>query len=52
MSPIPATGNRFSVRGASVIELEDGRIRRNSDYYDGATFLRQIGAEIRLPGMW
>jgi steroid delta-isomerase-like uncharacterized protein len=51
MGAIPATGKRFSVRGVSVIQLEDGRIRRNSDYYDGATFFRQIGGELRPPGM-
>jgi len=41
---LPATGKHFSVRGASVIELQDGKIRRNSDYWDMATFLKQIGA--------
>jgi steroid delta-isomerase-like uncharacterized protein len=41
---IPATGNRFSsVRGASVLELEAGKIRRESDYWDAATFMRQVG---------
>ena len=51
MGAFPATGKRFSVRGASVIELEDGGIRRNSDYYDGAAFLMQLGAEITPPAM-
>ena len=45
----PATGNRFSVRGASVTVLENGKIRRNTDYYDMATFLLQLGAELTQP---
>ena len=36
---LPATGRRFSrIRGASVIELDAGRIRRESDYWNVATF--------------
>ena len=40
---LPATGRRFSIRGASVLELQDGKIRRISDYWDTAAFLRQLG---------
>jgi steroid delta-isomerase-like uncharacterized protein len=41
---IPATGKQFSsVRGTSIIELSAGQIRRQSDYWDGATFMRQVG---------
>jgi steroid delta-isomerase-like uncharacterized protein len=41
---IPATGKRFaSVRGASILELEAGKIRRESDYWDAATFMQQVG---------
>ncbi|MCX6007517.1 MAG: ester cyclase [Chloroflexi bacterium] len=40
---IPATNKRFSVRGVSITELGMGRIRRNSDYWNLATFLQQIG---------
>jgi steroid delta-isomerase-like uncharacterized protein len=40
---IPATGKSFSVRGASIIELRGGKIRRNSDYWNMASFLQQIG---------
>jgi steroid delta-isomerase-like uncharacterized protein len=40
---IPATGKSFSVRGATALELDDGRISRNSDYWDMATLLRQLG---------
>ena len=40
---LPATGKKFSVRGASVGELKEGKIKRSSDYYDLMTFLNQIG---------
>jgi steroid delta-isomerase-like uncharacterized protein len=40
---LPAAGKRVSVRGSSIIELEDGKIRRCSDYWDMATLLRQLG---------
>ena len=45
---IPATGKRFSsVRGSTILELEAGKIRRESDYWDAATFMKQVGL---LPG--
>ena len=37
------TGKKFSVRGVSVIDLRDGKISRNLDFYDAATIMRQIG---------
>jgi len=40
---LPATGKRFSIRGSSICELRDGKIKRNADYWDMATFLKQIG---------
>jgi steroid delta-isomerase-like uncharacterized protein len=41
---LPATGKRFSsLRGATIVELQGGKIRRNSDYWDAATFMRQVG---------
>ena len=41
---MPATGKRFSsVRGSSILELEAGTIRRESDYWDAATFMKQVG---------
>jgi steroid delta-isomerase-like uncharacterized protein len=37
---IAATGKRFSsVRGSTILELEAGKIRRESDYWDAATFI-------------
>jgi steroid delta-isomerase-like uncharacterized protein len=41
---IPATDKRFLlVRGATILELEAGKIRRESDYWDAATFMKQVG---------
>jgi steroid delta-isomerase-like uncharacterized protein len=41
---IPATGKRFSsVRGSTILELDGGKIRREADYWDAATFMKQIG---------
>jgi steroid delta-isomerase-like uncharacterized protein len=37
------TGNTFSVRGATVIDVHGTKITRNSDYYDLATILRDLG---------
>jgi len=38
-----ATNKTFSIRGATIIELRSGKIKRNSDYWDLATFLKQVG---------
>lgn len=41
---MPATGKRFSsVRGSSILEFDAGTIRRQSDYWDAATFMKQVG---------
>jgi steroid delta-isomerase-like uncharacterized protein len=41
---MPATGKRFSsVRGSTILELEASKIRRESDYWDAATFMKQVG---------
>ena len=42
---LAATGMAFSVRGATILELHEGKIRRNSDYLDLPSFLRQTGAK-------
>jgi steroid delta-isomerase-like uncharacterized protein len=38
----PATGKRYSFRGASGFELRDGKIQRCSDYWDRTTLLYQL----------
>jgi len=40
---LPATNKPFEVRGAAVVEFRDGKIARNSDYWDLATYLKQVG---------
>jgi steroid delta-isomerase-like uncharacterized protein len=37
------TGKPFAVPGVSVIEVKDGKISRNLDYYDAATIMKQVG---------
>jgi len=37
------TGKHFSGRGASIIELREGKIRREAIYWDSLSFLRQLG---------
>ena len=44
---IPTTGKSFSIRGASITELRDGKISRNTDYWNLTTMLQQLGA---MPG--
>ncbi|MFN2515234.1 MAG: ester cyclase [Pyrinomonadaceae bacterium] len=42
--PFTATGKGFSaVRAVTIIELEGGKIRRNSDYWDGVIVMKQTG---------
>jgi steroid delta-isomerase-like uncharacterized protein len=41
------TGRRVHLRGVDVLEIDGGLIQRNTIYYDGASFARQIGL---LPG--
>jgi steroid delta-isomerase-like uncharacterized protein len=45
----PATGQHFSIRGASVFELADGKISRYTEYWDAYQFLVQLGA-LPVPG--
>lgn len=40
---IEATGSRVEVQGADCMEWDGGRLRRNTIFYDGAGFARQIG---------
>jgi steroid delta-isomerase-like uncharacterized protein/uncharacterized protein (TIGR02118 family) len=42
---LPATGERFSVRGATVLALAPEGISRCSDYWDKATFAAQVGLD-------
>ena len=40
---LPATNKPFQVRGATVVEFQDGKIGRDSDYWDLATYMKQVG---------
>jgi steroid delta-isomerase-like uncharacterized protein len=37
------TGKPFSIPGVSVIEVRNGRISRNLDYYDMASIMKPVG---------
>ena len=41
---LPATGKPFAIRGVSVGEIENGKIKVNTDYWSLAEFLSQVGA--------
>lgn len=40
---IQPTGKPVELRGVDFFEVEDGQIKRNTVFYDGASFARQIG---------
>jgi len=40
---LPASGNSFQLRGASILNFQNGKIAKVTDYYDMVTFLRQLG---------
>ena len=40
---IEPTGRELALRGIDVMEFEDGLLRRNTIYYDGLRFARQVG---------
>lgn len=43
MGPNAPTGKNFSVRGASILQVHEGKIKRQTLYWASATFLRQVG---------
>jgi steroid delta-isomerase-like uncharacterized protein len=45
----PATGKSVSVRGASIIEIHNGKIRRETYYYNVLTVMRQLGLIHGMP---
>ena len=40
---LPATGKEFAVRGVSIGKLEHGQIKENTDVWNLAEFLQQVG---------
>jgi steroid delta-isomerase-like uncharacterized protein len=45
MGPFRAHGQRIVLRGVQVLELHEGRILRSEDFWDAATFERQLNNE-------
>ena len=41
----PVKGKRFSIRGASMVTTEGGKIKRFTDYYTLVDFYRQVGPQ-------
>lgn len=39
----PPTGRSFSVRGSTIMKLQNGKISRVSDYWNFLSFLQQLG---------
>jgi len=46
-STTPATGKHFSVHAASIFQFRNGKIGRQSEYYNMMTLLQQVGL---IPG--
>jgi len=44
---VPATGKKFSVRGAAIMEFSGGKVSRHTNYWNLAAFLQQVGI---MPG--
>ena len=42
MGPVPARGQRLSLHGVHVLQPDGDRIRASEDYWDAATFHRQM----------
>jgi steroid delta-isomerase-like uncharacterized protein len=42
MGPVEAHGQKISLRGVQVLTLRDGKIQRSEDYWDAATFQKQL----------
>lgn len=40
---IEPTGKRVEIRGCDCLEIDEGKITRNTAYYDGAAFARGLG---------
>jgi steroid delta-isomerase-like uncharacterized protein len=46
MGNVAPRGQRIALRGVQVLEIENGRIGKSADYWDAATFQRQINSNI------
>ena len=53
--PVPGkisvpTNRKFTVNGVTIVEVENGKIIRATDYLDLLGFVVQLGAKVDLPG--
>jgi ketosteroid isomerase-like protein len=44
------TGREVVLNGVTILEIEEGRIRRAADYTDALALALQLGGEVRMPG--
>lgn len=44
------TGREVVLNGVTILEIDQGRIRRAADYMDVLPLVLQLGAEVRMPG--
>lgn len=49
---MPATGKSFSMRGVSIMEIRDNKVSRQSDYWNLASFLQQVGVSPATVPNW
>lgn len=40
---MPVTNKSYSVPGVAVIELKEGKVKRETDYWDTSSLMRQLG---------
>lgn len=45
-----ATGREVVLNGVTILEIQNGRIRRAADYIDALALALQLGAEVHMPG--
>jgi len=45
-----ATGREVLLNGVTILEIDNGRIRRAADYLDVLPMVLQLGAEMHMPG--
>jgi steroid delta-isomerase-like uncharacterized protein len=46
---IEATGRQYSIRGTTIFQFKNGKIKRLSDYYNAGRFLYQLGVKFVFP---
>jgi steroid delta-isomerase-like uncharacterized protein len=42
---LPATGKSLNLKGISIMDIDNGKIKSNRDYWDWNSFLKGIGAK-------